>query len=126
MLLVIGRLKTCPGSMPPAIFMTSPRRANWLPTSRPQVKGCTFPCLSQPVSLSQRLKRAHAYSGVYNIRLARPRRSRRLVSFCYIWYPPCQSPRHYRRIVPWGQRYSTERYRQYLWPTQVQSPGRPW
>ena len=28
--------------MPPAIFMTSPRRANWLPTPRSQVKGCTF------------------------------------------------------------------------------------
>ena len=28
--------------MPPAIFMTSPRRANWLPTPCSKVKGCTF------------------------------------------------------------------------------------
>ena len=42
MLLVIGRWKTCPRSMLPAIFMTNPGRANRLPTPRAQVKGCTF------------------------------------------------------------------------------------
>ena len=37
--------------MPPAIFMTSPRRANWLPTPRSQVKGCTFDQASHSLHL---------------------------------------------------------------------------